>query len=270
MRGGGVQGYPGGGRGRGGLLVRQGRTHASSPAYRTRDHPNRGAAAPDAVCMDCQTMYARIAPTIRNESFAELSPEVYSNVFMLCGMDYNLGCDVTDVFALSMRCDDTGLTAVQVADGNFCIAALDATGKWANAVDHNSDGTKKFVQGPRDPSDGLGTHGLDTELTSQLNHDAFAMAGKTAIGMFARSSPQESFSCRYKKLAGRPSGGVVAAFMKPSIRRGTDSSLSAWGTRPHVTKGDTRGTPGRLASAGGERAADVSPATSCLLFRACR
>jgi hypothetical protein len=62
----------------------------------------------------------------------------------------------TDTYALEMSYDDGGFHL-----GSFGIAARQADGTWTNAVDLNTGGTKRFVNGPWNSSYGLGTWGVD-------------------------------------------------------------------------------------------------------------
>jgi len=107
----------------------------------------------------------------------------HSDVLVLRGMDYDLGSTETDAFALAMSYDGTGLTDAEIVDGNFCLAALDATGKWSNAVDANVGGTKKFVKGPWTSGAALGSYGVDTAtktVWAVINHNSEYVAGYVA------------------------------------------------------------------------------------------
>jgi hypothetical protein len=83
-----------------------------------------------------------------------------SDILTLQGLT-SLNTNVTDPFVLSMSYNAAGLTDAQLATGLFCLAAKNASGNWANAVDSNAGGTKLFVLGPWNASFGLGTYGVD-------------------------------------------------------------------------------------------------------------
>lgn len=78
----------------------------------------------------------------------------------------------TDTFTLSMACKRLQKHPEQLKK-NFCIAARNGS-QWVNAVDLNTGGTKKFIEGPWKESYGLGTWGVDSESGSVwavINHD---------------------------------------------------------------------------------------------------
>lgn len=109
---------------------------------------------------------------------AKTDDRLVSNVLTLWGIadslslwDENLGetagllpnADHTkkgDTYTLALSYVRTN--ASQAARGAFGIATRNEKGKWVNAVDKNSGGVKKFVNGPWSSSYGLGTYGVDT------------------------------------------------------------------------------------------------------------
>ena len=83
-----------------------------------------------------------------------------SSRLTLLGMA-DLGNANTDSYALSLSYDPRQVHHEQIARGEFGLAVKDAKGKWINAVDQNSGGSKNFVLGPWNASYGLGTYGVD-------------------------------------------------------------------------------------------------------------
>ncbi len=83
-----------------------------------------------------------------------------SNILTLWGMA-DIGKDQTDVYTLAMSYDDARLPSGRAGSGIVGIASLDASGKWISAVEKNVGGNRRFVEGPWNPSYGLGTWGVD-------------------------------------------------------------------------------------------------------------
>jgi hypothetical protein len=109
-----------------------------------------------------------------------------SDILTLWGM-CDLGETRADVFVLSLRVPNAGLTAEKIKSGKTVLAARDAGGRWINAVDANvadpkngGPSKKKFVVGPYQPGQGLGTHGIDPATNTAwavINHGGeFAVA----------------------------------------------------------------------------------------------
>jgi len=86
----------------------------------------------------------------------------------------------TDTFTLSMSYAPSSVTAAQLQNGLFGLATKAANGNFVNALNGNNGGALKFVQGPWDPSYGLGTYGVDTDTNTAwavINHASdFAVA----------------------------------------------------------------------------------------------
>jgi len=87
-------------------------------------------------------------------------PGAASNALTLLGMA-DLGNANTDSYALSLTYNPWQTHHERIARGEFGVAVKDARGKWINAVDQNSGGSKSFVLGPWNSSYGLGTYGVD-------------------------------------------------------------------------------------------------------------
>jgi hypothetical protein len=95
-----------------------------------------------------------------------------SDIFSLWGMT-NVGSEQTDTYVLSLRFDMG--SGVRIASKDVGIAAIDAEGKWINAVDLNFGGIKFFVSGPYKAGYGLGTWGIDPSSSTAwavLNYNA--------------------------------------------------------------------------------------------------
>ncbi|MBN2242390.1 MAG: metallophosphoesterase [Acidobacteria bacterium] len=78
----------------------------------------------------------------------------------------------SDIYTLSMSCRDLRKNP-ELLRGNLCLAAR-KEGRWTNAVDGNTGGAKKFVQGPCNEDCGLGAWGLDPasgSVWAVVNHD---------------------------------------------------------------------------------------------------
>ncbi|MBN1932265.1 MAG: metallophosphoesterase [Desulfobacterales bacterium] len=78
----------------------------------------------------------------------------------------------TDTYTLSMSCKRLEKHSQQMKK-NFCLAARDGS-NWVNAVDLNTGGTKRFIDGPWRPGYELGTWGADPDSGSVwavINHD---------------------------------------------------------------------------------------------------
>jgi hypothetical protein len=106
-----------------------------------------------------------------------------SDVLTLLGMT-DLAANQTDAFALSMSYTGAGLTAEQLASGEFALCTRNAHGRWIRAVDANSGGAKTFIFGSYDASYGLGTYGVDTAsgtVWAVVNHDGEFAAALTHI-----------------------------------------------------------------------------------------
>jgi hypothetical protein len=104
-----------------------------------------------------------------------------SDILTLWGMAQALGSMETDVYTLSLTYNAAKAPAGGVQGGTFGLATRRADGTWINAVDANTGGTKKFVAGPWNASDGLGTYGVDPATKTAwavVNYNAeFAVAG---------------------------------------------------------------------------------------------
>jgi hypothetical protein len=86
--------------------------------------------------------------------------ELSSNLLTLWGMA-PLGTTTTDTYALSMSFD-AGKGGHDGFANLGVLAAKDAKGKWVKAVDLNvGGGVQRFVVGPWQPQDTLGTYGVD-------------------------------------------------------------------------------------------------------------
>ena len=90
-----------------------------------------------------------------------------SDILTLWGM-CDLGEARADTFGLSLRFPNAELTPEKIKSGKVVLAAKDAAGRWINAVDANVADPKnggpsknKFIVGPYQPGQGLGTHGID-------------------------------------------------------------------------------------------------------------
>ena len=81
-----------------------------------------------------------------------------NTILTLWGMA-DLNSATTDTYALSLTYNHLGKL-----DGTYGLATKDTNGKWVNAVDKNTGGTKQFVLGPWSPEYGLGTYGIDTDF----------------------------------------------------------------------------------------------------------
>ncbi len=98
-----------------------------------------------------------------------------SNVLTLWGLS-DVGASKSDTYALSMSyrgCHGHDLTLV----------AMDASGRWVNAVDANAGGTPKSVVGPWKAGYGLGTYGVDP-----ATHTAWAVVDHTGDFAVARNA----------------------------------------------------------------------------------
>jgi hypothetical protein len=102
-----------------------------------------------------------------------------SDILSLWGMA-DFGTEQTETYVLSMTFDLKNRQGF--GQGEIGIASLDSRGKWANAVDLNFGGTKKFVLGPYKDAykDQLGTYGIDPATKTAwavINYNAdFAVA----------------------------------------------------------------------------------------------
>jgi hypothetical protein len=81
---------------------------------------------------------------------------IASDVFTLWGMT-DVGSTNTDTYVLSISYD-RAVAPKRIAG----LVSKDASGRWGDAVDRNSSGTKNFVNGPWNSSYGLGTYGVDS------------------------------------------------------------------------------------------------------------
>jgi hypothetical protein len=85
---------------------------------------------------------------------------------------------LTDTYVLSMTYKPGH--SEHLGNGGFGIAAKDAHGRWINAVDNNTGGTKTFVKGPWKEGYALGTYGIDAHTKTAwavINFDgSFAVA----------------------------------------------------------------------------------------------
>jgi len=84
------------------------------------------------------------------------------DILSLRGMAASLGSAQTDIFAISLTYDKSKVTDAQIQSGAFALATPDDNGKWTNAVNKSTGGTKKFVLGAWKSSYTLGTYGVDT------------------------------------------------------------------------------------------------------------
>jgi hypothetical protein len=105
--------------------------------------------------------------------------DLASDILTLWGMA-DLGSDQTDTYTLSMSYDHERVRPLHLGSGGFGIATKDGSGNWVNAVDMNSGGAKKFVVGPWEPGNKLGTYGVDPSTHTAwavVNHNGdFAVA----------------------------------------------------------------------------------------------
>jgi hypothetical protein len=85
----------------------------------------------------------------------------------------------TDTYVLSLRYEPQVLGLEAVEHGWFGLASP-SNGVWANAVERNVGGSKRFIQGPWVPAYGLGTYGIDPAtrtVWAVVNHEGdFAVA----------------------------------------------------------------------------------------------
>ena len=95
-------------------------------------------------------------------------PAIASDVLTLWGMS-DVGSSQSDTYVLSMSYDKA--VRSQHISG---LVSRDASGRWVNAVDRNTGGTKGFVSGPWDSCYGLGTYGVDP-----ATHTAWAIINHT-------------------------------------------------------------------------------------------
>jgi hypothetical protein len=106
--------------------------------------------------------------------------DLASNILKLQGMA-DLGSAQTDTYALSLTYDGHRLRPKQVEKGLLSLVTRDEKGRWVNAVDKNSGGTKRFVVGPYQPGYELGTYGVDVKtrtVWAVINYAGdFAAAG---------------------------------------------------------------------------------------------
>jgi hypothetical protein len=97
--------------------------------------------------------------------------EVGSNILTLWGMT-DLNTKQTDVYTLSLTDKNSGKGAVGLASKS--------KGKWVNAVDKNTGGTKKYVAGPFRRGYELGSYGYDAKTNTAwavINYNGqFALA----------------------------------------------------------------------------------------------
>jgi len=80
----------------------------------------------------------------------------------------------TDVFVLSMSYFQDAARPLHLGSGGFGLAARRADGSWVNAVDLNFGGAKRFVVGPFQEDDALGSYGVDPSTKTAwavLNHE---------------------------------------------------------------------------------------------------
>jgi Calcineurin-like phosphoesterase len=100
--------------------------------------------------------------------------DLSSNILTLWGMA-PLGTTTTDTYVLSMTFD-----AAKGGHDGFAglgvLATRDAKGRWVNAVDRNAGGgVRRFVVGPWQPQDTLGTYGVDPDTDTAwavINYNA--------------------------------------------------------------------------------------------------
>lgn len=103
-----------------------------------------------------------------------------SNILKLQGMT-DLGSVQTDPYALSLTYDHHRLLPIQLGKGLLGLVTSDDNGRWVNAVDMNTGGTKRFVFGPYKSGYELGTYGIDMKtrtVWAVINYTGdFAAAG---------------------------------------------------------------------------------------------
>jgi hypothetical protein len=105
------------------------------------------------------------------------NPALASNIFSLWGMT-EFSKNKSDVYVLQMSFVDERPNSKNkdLGNGGYRLAAIDANGNWANAVQLNIGAQKqKFVQGPYNASYGLGTYGIDMNarvVWAVINYDA--------------------------------------------------------------------------------------------------
>ncbi len=106
--------------------------------------------------------------------------DLASNILKLQGMT-DLASEPTDTYALSLSYDRHRLLPAQLEKGLLSLATRDELGRWIDAVDKNTGGTKKFVLGPYRSGYGLGTYGVDLKtqtVWAVINHVGdFAVGG---------------------------------------------------------------------------------------------
>ena len=99
--------------------------------------------------------------------------EISSNILTLWGMA-PLGTTTTDTYVLSMSFD-SGKGGHDGFANLGVLATRDAKGRWVNAVDRNAGGgVERFVVGPWQPQDTLGTYGVDPKTDTAwavINYD---------------------------------------------------------------------------------------------------
>ena len=111
------------------------------------------------------------------------------NILTLWGMASSLGSSQTDIYTLSMTYDVKKVRSLRLDSGRFGLATKGADGKWMNAVDRNSGGSKKFVSGAWNPRYELGTYGVDSRT-----HTAWAVInynGDFAISPNIQPAPRQ-------------------------------------------------------------------------------
>ena len=86
--------------------------------------------------------------------------DLVSNILKLHVMA-DLAATETDTYALSLSYDHHRMLPEQIKECVLALVARDRKGKWVNAVNLNTGGTKNFVLGPYKSGSALGTYGFD-------------------------------------------------------------------------------------------------------------
>ncbi len=113
-------------------------------------------------------------------AWAAAEPGMSSDTLNLGGMAKAPGSASTDDYVLSMSYMPGSGADALIQSGRFGLRARDAKGSWVLAVTQNDHGSLKFVSGPWNPSDTLGTYGIDIP-----QHTAWAVLntqGEYAVG----------------------------------------------------------------------------------------
>lgn len=97
-------------------------------------------------------------------SWLTAATNTVGDALLLQGLDYALGSEQTDPYALSLSFDPAKVTSDQIKNGSVVLVARDSSGKWVKAVSAGSSG--KFVSGAWNASYPLGTWGMDSSTNT--------------------------------------------------------------------------------------------------------